>query len=295
MNPLRIGTRGSALALWQANAVAALLARDGRETELVTIRTEGDRIQDRPLSETGGKGLFVKDLEDALLAGTIDLAVHSAKDMSVTLPPGLAIAAVLPREDSRDALVLRQGEALAASAAVGTGSVRRSSQLTLRMPSARFLPIRGNVDTRLRKLDTGEFDALVLAVAGLTRLGLANRVSEAISHDDCIPAPCQGIVAIETRLDGRRGHHVAPDQRRRGRGRLRSRACRRRGPRRRLPAAARRRRGPRGSRARHAGNRDDAGWIAAGPARRARATPAGRLPWDGSLPTSWPAAAPSRS
>lgn len=201
MRPLRLGTRGSALALWQANTVAALLARHGRQVEIVTIRTSGDRIQDRPLSETGGKGLFVKELEEALVSRTIDLAVHSAKDMSVALAPGLGIAAVLPREDSRDALVLRQGETLAAAAAVGTGSVRRSSQLALRMPSARFVPIRGNVDTRLRKLDDGEFDALVLAVAGLKRLGYAPRISEAISHEDCIPAPCQGIVAIETRIE----------------------------------------------------------------------------------------------
>lgn len=201
MRPLRLGTRGSALALWQANTVAALLARHGRRVEIVTIRTSGDRIQDRPLSETGGKGLFVKELEEALVSRSIDLAVHSAKDMSVALAPGLGIAAVLPREDSRDALVLRQGETLAAAAAVGTGSVRRSSQLALRMPSARFVPIRGNVDTRLRKLDDGEFDALVLAVAGLKRLGYAPRISEAISHEDCIPAPCQGIVAIETRIE----------------------------------------------------------------------------------------------
>lgn len=201
MRPLRLGTRGSALALWQANAVAALLAQCGRQTEIVTIRTSGDRIQDRPLSELGGKGLFVKELEDALLSRTIDLAVHSAKDMSVTLAPGLGVAAVLPREDSRDALVLRPGETFAAAGAVGTGSVRRSSQLALRMSSARFVPIRGNVDTRLRKLDAGEFDALVLAVAGLKRLGFAARISEAISHQDCIPAPGQGIVAIETRLE----------------------------------------------------------------------------------------------
>jgi hydroxymethylbilane synthase len=199
MTPLRLGTRGSALALWQANAVAALLARHGRATEIVTIRTTGDRIQDRPLSEAGGKGLFVKELEDALLSGAIDLAVHSAKDMSVTLAPGLAVAAVLPREDSRDALVLRQGETLTATATIGTGSIRRSSQLAVRMPAARFAPIRGNVDTRLRKLDAGEFDALVLAVAGLKRLGHAARVTEAIAHDDCIPAPGQGIIAIETR------------------------------------------------------------------------------------------------
>jgi hydroxymethylbilane synthase len=201
VKPLRLGTRGSALALWQANTVAALLRREGRDTELVTIRTAGDRIQDRPLSETGGKGLFVKELEDALLSRAIDLAVHSAKDMSVALPPGLGIAAVLPREDSRDALVLRAGETLPASPAVGTGSVRRSAQLAVRMRSARFLPIRGNVDTRVRKLDAGEFDALVLAVAGLKRLGYAARISEAIPHDDCIPAPGQGIVAIETRIE----------------------------------------------------------------------------------------------
>ena len=201
MRPLRIGTRGSALALWQARTVAALLAREGRTSELVTIRTEGDRIQDRPLSETGGKGLFVKEIEDALLARTIDVAVHSAKDMSVAVPAFLAVAAVLPREDARDALVLRPGEMLAASPAVGTGSVRRSAQLAARMPSARFTPIRGNVDTRLRKLDAGEYDALVLAVAGLKRLGYTSRISEAIPHEECIPAPCQGIIAIETRLE----------------------------------------------------------------------------------------------
>ena len=201
MKTLRLGTRGSPLALWQARTVAALLAAQGRATELVTIRTAGDRIQDRPLSETGGKGLFVKEIEDALLSRTIDLAVHSAKDMSVALPEGLAVAAVLPREDSRDALVWRTGESLPAAPAIGTGSVRRSAQLAVRLPAARFLPIRGNVDTRLRKLDAGEFDALVLAVAGLKRLGHAARISEAIPHDECIPAPGQGIVAIETRVE----------------------------------------------------------------------------------------------
>ena len=198
---LRIGTRGSALALWQANAVASLLAQQGRGTELVTIRTTGDRIQDRPLSEAGGKGLFVKEIEDALLAGTIDVAVHSAKDMSVAIPPGLAVAAVLPREDPRDAVVVRAGQTLAEDGAIGTGSVRRRAQMSVRMPRARFLPVRGNVDTRLRKLDAGEFDALILAVAGLTRLGYASRISEAIPHEDCIPAPGQGIIAIECRAE----------------------------------------------------------------------------------------------
>jgi hydroxymethylbilane synthase len=199
---LRIGTRGSPLALWQARTVAALLERHGRASEICVITTAGDRLQDAPLSDAGGKGLFVKEIEDALLAGTIDLAVHSAKDMSVTLPGGLGVAAVLPREDSRDALVLPTGRpSLGDAPAIGTGSVRRSAQLRERHPGARFLPIRGNVDTRLRKLDAGEYDALVLAVAGLKRLGHEARISDRISHDDCVPAPGQGIVAVETRLD----------------------------------------------------------------------------------------------
>jgi len=198
--PIRIGTRGSALALWQARTVAALLEQHGRAVEIVTIKTQGDRIQDRPLSETGGKNLFVKEIEDILLAGNVDVAVHSAKDMSVAVPGGLGIAAVLPREDPRDALVFRSGLAqLSADAAIGTGSIRRITQMRTRFPHARFKPVRGNVDTRLRKLDSGEFDALVLACAGLKRLGHGDRISEAVSYDDCIPAPCQGIVAIETR------------------------------------------------------------------------------------------------
>jgi hydroxymethylbilane synthase len=199
---LRIGTRGSPLALWQARTVAALLERHGRASEICIIKTAGDRLQDAPLSDAGGKGLFVKEIEDALLSGAVDLAVHSAKDMSVTLPAGLGVAAVLPREDSRDALVLPRGRAsLGEAPGIGTGSVRRSAQLRARHPDARFLPVRGNVDTRLRKLDAGEYDALVLAVAGLKRLGHEERISARISHDDCVPAPGQGIVAVETRLD----------------------------------------------------------------------------------------------
>jgi hydroxymethylbilane synthase len=203
VRPLRIGTRGSALALWQARTVAALLERRGQAIELVTIRTAGDRLQEAPLSETGGKGLFVKEIEDALLRRDIDVAVHSAKDMSVAIPAGLLVAAVLPREDPRDALVLPHGTTALGgkSPRIGTGSVRRVSQLIARFRGARFLPIRGNVDTRLRKLDGGEFDALILAVAGLKRLGYGDRITEAISHADCIPAPGQGIVAIETRED----------------------------------------------------------------------------------------------
>lgn len=202
MNAVRIGTRGSALALWQARTVAGLLTASGRRSELVVISTSGDRIQNAPLSDAGGKGLFVKEIEDALLAGDIDVAVHSAKDMSVAIPGGLAIAAVLPREDPRDAIVRRAGGApVAPAAAIGTGSVRRIAQLVGVFPAARFLPIRGNVDTRLRKLDAGEYDALVLAAAGLKRLGYAARLSELLSLEACIPAPGQGIIAIETRAE----------------------------------------------------------------------------------------------
>ena len=214
MTPLKIGTRGSALALWQARTVAAMIEAGGPRVELVVIKTGGDRLQERPLSETGDKRLFVKEIEDALAAGDVDIAVHSAKDMSATLPDGLEIAAVLPREDPRDALVLHQGltvaDFTAALAQIGdsptiaTGSIRRVAQLTARLPGATFAPVRGNVDTRLRKLDEGGFDAIVLASAGLRRLGLTTRISAAIPLDICIPAPGQGIVAIEIRADDQR-------------------------------------------------------------------------------------------
>jgi hydroxymethylbilane synthase len=208
---LRIGTRGSPLALWQANTVARLLSERGVAADIITFKTSGDRLQERPLSEQGGKGLFVKELEDALLSGAVDLAVHSAKDMSAVLPAGLRVSAVLPREDSRDALVLPGAPhdqtlesalgRLGNSPSIGTGSVRRSAQLASRWTRARFAGVRGNVDTRLRKLDSGEFDALILAVAGLKRLGHERRVTVALDHDLCIPAPGQGIVAVETRED----------------------------------------------------------------------------------------------
>jgi len=214
MTPLRIGTRGSALALWQARTVAGQIEKANRQTEIVVIKTGGDRLQDAPLSEAGGKGLFVKELEDALLAEEIDLAVHSAKDMSAVLPDGLTIGAVLPREDPRDALVLPGGNAaidfegalahLGEMPAIGTGSVRRIAQLAALLPHARFAPIRGNVDTRLRKLDAREYEALVLAAAGLRRLGFESRISATIPVDVCIPAPGQGIVAVEIRGDDRR-------------------------------------------------------------------------------------------
>ena len=214
MTALKIGTRGSALALWQARTVSGLLEAAGRHTELVIIKTGGDRLQERPLSETGDKRLFVKEIEDALLAGNIDIAVHSAKDMSAVLPDGLEIAAVLPREDPRDALVLRRRASVpdfvAALAQVGgaptiaTSSIRRIAQLAAILPGGTFVPIRGNVDTRLRKLDEGTFDAIVLASAGMRRLGLADRISAPIPLDVCVPAPGQGIVAIETRSDDER-------------------------------------------------------------------------------------------
>jgi hydroxymethylbilane synthase len=218
---LRIGTRGSALALWQAKAVASLIEAAGARVELVVIATTGDRRQEAPLSAEGGKRLFVKEIEDALLAGEIDLAVHSAKDMSAVLPEGLEVAATLPRDDPRDAVVLRDGirtqdfagalAHLGEGPAIGTSSIRRIAQLAPLVSRARFAPIRGNVDTRLRKLDAGGFDALILAAAGMRRLGAGARISAPIPLDACVPAPGQGIVAIEIRVgDARARSVVAP-------------------------------------------------------------------------------------
>ncbi|HEY3884984.1 MAG TPA: hydroxymethylbilane synthase [Vicinamibacterales bacterium] len=212
---VRIGTRGSPLALWQARTVASLLESRGGRIEILTIKTAGDRLQERPHAAAGtsGKGVFVKEIEDALLAGHIDVAVHSAKDMSAALPDGLTIAGVLPRADPRDALVVRDATAgrpfadlvarLGGSPLIATSSVRRSAQLSSLIADARFVPIRGNVDTRLRKLDAGDFNALVLAAAGMMRLGYAVRISAPIPVELCTPAPGQGIVAVETRADDR--------------------------------------------------------------------------------------------
>jgi hydroxymethylbilane synthase len=211
MTPLKLGTRGSQLALFQAHAVAGLLqSRAGVACDIVVIKTSGDRLAEAPLAEIGGKRLFVKEIEDALLGGAIDLAVHSSKDMPAVLPPGLALGAVLPREDARDAVVLPNGEnmpvpledvvrRLGQAPRLGTSSVRRTAQLTRLFPGARFAPIRGNLDTRLRKLDAGEFDALILAAAGLIRLGHERRISAALPPDTCVPAPGQGIIAVEVR------------------------------------------------------------------------------------------------
>ena len=191
---------------------AAIEKRGGPRCRIVVIRTTGDHLQQAPLSEAGGKRLFVKEIEDALVRGDIDLAVHSSKDMPVALPDGLAIAAALAREDPLDAVVLpprRQScsdvtdlvALVGESAAIGTSSVRRVAQLIRLLPNARFLSIRGNLDSRLRKLDAGEYDALVLAAAGLRRLGFASRISLRLPPSACVPAPGQGIVAVETRAD----------------------------------------------------------------------------------------------
>jgi hydroxymethylbilane synthase len=220
MHALRLGTRGSQLALYQANMAKALLkANAGVDAEIVVIKTSGDRLADATLSEIGGKRLFVKELEDALLDGAIDLAVHSSKDMPVVLPEGLDIVAALPREDPHDAVVLpgeppafRFIEELVASLGqtprIGTSSVRRTAQLSRVIPAARFVPIRGNLDTRLRKLDTGEFDGLVLAAAGLKRLGREKRISATLPVSACVPAPGQGIVALEARRDDARARQA---------------------------------------------------------------------------------------
>ena len=236
---IRLGTRGSQLALWQANAVADRIVRaGGPPCRIVPIKTSGDRLQDAPVAEVGGKQLFVKEIEEALLRRDVDLAVHSSKDMPAILPDGLLIAGVLPREDPLDAVVLPSSRvrlkpdttsagappAVASADVVpvfrrtdltledlmallgqhpifGTGSVRRVAQLRRLIPGARFANIRGNLDTRLRKLETGGYDALVLAAAGLRRLGFASRISLTLPAAACVPAPGQGIVAMETCAD----------------------------------------------------------------------------------------------
>jgi hydroxymethylbilane synthase len=227
---IRIGTRGSKLALWQANTVARLITESGGgDCEIVVIRTSGDEGSqppdppNTPRSMAGGGGspaappnvkrMFVKEIEEALLDGRVDLAVHSSKDLPGELPDGLVLAAALEREDPRDAMLLPSGHsargfdavkaAIGAQPRIGTSSVRRVAQLRALFPGATFEAIRGNVDTRLRKLDAGECDAIVLAAAGLKRLGLENRITAMIPTDVCLPAPGQGIVAVEVRADAR--------------------------------------------------------------------------------------------
>jgi hydroxymethylbilane synthase len=209
--PLVIGTRGSPLALAQVKEVrdrlVAAHALAAERIELEVIRTSGDIIRDRPLAEAGGKGLFTKEIEEALIAGAIDLAAHSAKDMPTILPPGLVIAAVLPREDARDAFISPKAKTLAelpAGATVGTASLRRQALVKRLRGDLAVVALRGNVETRLRKLAAGEVDAIVLALAGLKRLGLADAATAVIPVEDFLPAVGQGIIALEARGDDER-------------------------------------------------------------------------------------------
>jgi hydroxymethylbilane synthase len=202
--PLRIATRKSQLALWQAKHVAALLRRahPGLEVEFVPMVTQGDRIQDRTLAAIGGKGLFIKELEVALEEQRADIAVHSMKDLPGDLPRGLTIAAVLERADARDALLTASAaglDDLPRGARVGTSSLRRQAQLLAARPDLHVVTLRGNVDTRLRRLDAGDMDAIVLACAGLTRLGLESRITARLDPKICLPAVAQGVIGIECR------------------------------------------------------------------------------------------------
>ena len=203
---LRIGTRGSPLALAQAREVrrklAALHSTHEDTIELVIIKTTGDAITDRPLSEAGGKGLFTKELDAAQLDNSIDIAVHSAKDLPTVLPPGLAVAGYLPREDVRDALISPRAKTIAelpGGAKVGTASLRRAAQIKRLRPDLQTPLLRGNVETRLRKANDGEIDATLLALAGLKRLGLADRATTILSIDDFLPAVGQGAIGITVR------------------------------------------------------------------------------------------------
>jgi hydroxymethylbilane synthase len=203
--PLRIATRKSKLALWQAEHVAALLRRahPGIDIELVPLSTQGDRIQDRSLAAIGGKGLFIKELEVAMLEKRADIAVHSMKDVPADVPAEFAIAAVLERADARDALIAGNGiarlEDLPPGARVGTSSLRRQAQLRAARPDLVIEMLRGNVDTRLRRLDAGDLDAILLACAGLIRLGYESRISARLDPTVCLPAVSQGIIGIECR------------------------------------------------------------------------------------------------
>jgi len=206
---IRIATRKSPLALWQAEHVRARLqaAHPGLQVELLTMSTQGDRILDSPLAKIGGKGLFVKELEQGMLEGRADIAVHSMKDVPAELPEGLGIGAILEREDPRDAFVsntFASVEALPQGARVGTSSLRRQCQLRAARPDLNILDLRGNVGTRLGKLDAGDYDAIVLVCAGLIRLQLGERITRALSPEEMLPAIAQGVIGIECRHDDAR-------------------------------------------------------------------------------------------
>jgi len=201
---IKIGTRGSKLALWQANWVKSTLeaARPNLTVELVPIKTKGDKILDVPLAKVGGKGLFVKEIEDALIKGDIDIAVHSMKDMPSEIPAGLGIGAICERETPNDVLISKNGhplKALKPGAIIGTSSLRRASQLRHVRPDIVILPLRGNIDTRIRKLDTENMDAIVLAAAGVKRLDLEDRITEYLDENVMLPAVGQGALCIEIR------------------------------------------------------------------------------------------------
>ena len=203
---LRIATRKSPLALWQAEHVRSRLMElhAGLQVELLTMSTQGDRILDSPLAKIGGKGLFVKELEQGMLEDRADIAVHSMKDVPAELPEGLCIGAILEREDPQDAFVSNEFaavDALPDAARVGTSSLRRQCQLRARRPDLRILDLRGNVGTRLGKLDAGDYDAIVLACAGLKRLGMAARITSALAPELMLPAIAQGVIGIECRCD----------------------------------------------------------------------------------------------
>jgi hydroxymethylbilane synthase len=197
---LTIGSRGSQLALWQAHHIAGLLERCGVGTRITVIKTTGDHLQTASLTAAGGKGLFTKEIEEALLAGAIDLAVHSLKDLPTETPAGLQIAAIPEREDPRDALVGKRLDELTPGSRVGTSSSRRAAQLRALRSDLSIEAVRGNVDTRLRKLKEGQYDAVLLAAAGLRRLGLASEIAQVLEPDLMCPAPGQGALAIQTRL-----------------------------------------------------------------------------------------------
>jgi hydroxymethylbilane synthase len=196
---LTIGSRGSQLARWQANYVSGRLQELSIASRIEIIKTTGDHLQTASLVQAGGKGLFTKEIEEALLAGSIDLAVHSLKDLPTEIPKGLSIAAIPEREDPRDAIVGRRLSDLRQGAIVGTSSGRRAAQLKVLRPDLTILPVRGNVDTRLRKLKEGQYDAILLAAAGLRRLGLESEIAEILTPEQVCPAAGQGALAIETR------------------------------------------------------------------------------------------------
>jgi hydroxymethylbilane synthase len=212
VRPLRIGTRGSLLAKWQAEYVRKqIFQAAGVEGEIVIIKTSGDKLQQPALTQIGGKGIFIKELEDALLEESIDIAVHSVKDIPTEMQRGLSFPAICRRDDVRDCLVSNNGATLATlrkGARVGTGSLRRQAQLRHIRPDLDVRDLRGNVDTRLRKVESGEYDAVMLAKAGLDRLGCNHRISEILSPDVCMPAVGQGAIGIECRANDTQASEV---------------------------------------------------------------------------------------